>query len=368
MTLKTNAVIISVAVIILSIAFVVLPKEDFSENENRSLADFPEFSFEDILNGDYMSDITAYLSDRFPFRNTFVEVKNYFEIEVLRSKYVNNIFIGKDGFFIEDYKKPENSDRIIGNMNKFQDSINVKADFMLVPTQVSIYSDRLPEFASPLSQLKTIDEYYSRLNMNCIDVYDILISNKNKEQLYYKLDHHWTTDGAYYAYVEYCKAKGFVPVNRDEYSVEEIDNFKGTIYSKLNYENSYTNKGEKIKVYNKDFDLTVNYDGKESNSLYNMDYADKKDKYSLFLNNINSFVEITNNKAKNDRTLVIAKDSYANSMIPFLVNHYSKIYVFDTRSYKEPISEFINKNNVDDVLILYNVNTIDNDTGINAIY
>lgn len=368
MTLKINSIIISAIVIFFTASFIFLPKSDFSESENRSLADFPGFDVEEILGGDYMSDITEYLSDHFPYRNKFVSVKNDFEIEILKSKYVNNIYIGKDGYFIEDYNKPENSDKIINTLNKFQNNISVKADFMLIPTQISIYEDKLPKFASPVSQLKTIDKYYSNLDMNCIDVYDTLMANKDNEKLYYRLDHHWTTDGAYYAYVQYCSEKGFSPVNRDEYTVEKIKNFKGTIYSKLNYDNAYTYEGEEIKVYNKDFDLNVNYDGEEINSLYNMDYANKKDKYSLFLNNINSFIEITNKNIKEERSLVIVKDSYANSMVPFLVNHYSKIYVFDPRSYKEPISEFINNNNVDDVLVLYNVNTIDSDTGINAIY
>lgn len=366
MTLKINAVIITLTVIFFTAAFIVMPKDYFSENENRSLATFPELDFEEIFSGEDMASVSEYLTDHFPFRDTFVRGKTDFEINVLKSKYVNNIFVGNDGYYIEDYLKPENTEKIIDNLNEFQESINVKADFMLVPTQVSIYSDKLPQYASPISQLKTIKEYYSSVNMNCIDVYDILKANKDNEQLFYKLDHHWTTDGAYYAYTEYCNKKGLVPVSRNEYKTEIIKDFRGTIYSKLNY--SGLDRGEDIKIYNKDFDLSVNYDGKESNSLYNMEYASKKDKYSIFLNNINSFIEITNNDTESEKSLVLVKDSYANSMVPFLVNHYKKIYVFDTRSYKMAVSDFINENNVDDVLLVYNVNTIDSDTGINAIY
>lgn len=364
--LKFNAIIFSIAVISFSLFFIALPKESFSENENRSLADFPKLDIEEVLSGEDMADISAYLCDHFPLRDKFVAIKSDFEIDVLKSKYVNNIFISKDDYFIEDYLKPLNSDKIINNLNKFQENIKVKADFILAPTQVSVYEDKLPKFASPLSQLKTIDKYYSELNMNCIEVYDSLMNHRNNEKLYFKLDHHWTMDGAYYAYVEYCNAKGFTPVSRNEYSVSSVKDFKGTIHSKLNYDK--IKLGEEIKLYNKEFNLKVKYDGVESNSLYNMEYADKKDKYSIFLNNINSFVEITNEDVENNRSLAIAKDSYANAMLPFLVNHYNKIYVFDTRSYRESLSEFVNNNNVDDVLILYNVNTIDSDTGVNGIY
>lgn len=373
---KLNAIIISALILIVTISFFVDPDDSFSVNENRALTDFPEFSFESVFDGEYMENLSTYLTDQFPMRKGAVKLKNHILIDVLNSKYVNNIFIGKEGYFIEDYKRPQNTDKIIANLNKFQDSINIKTDVMLVPTQVTIYEDKLPDYASPLSQLKEIDKYYSMLNMNTIDLYDVLMSNRSNkisddgtyEQLFYKLDHHWTSDGAYYAYAAYCAQKGFEPVSRSEYTVKEVDNFKGTIYSKLNYDNEYTQNGETIKVYEKPMNISVKYDGKESTSLYNMEYADKKDKYSLFLNNINSFVEITNNDIKSDRSIVIIKDSYANSMIPFLVNHYKNIYVFDTRSYGESVSQFINENKVDDVLLLYNMNTIDTDTGINAIY
>ncbi|MDO5388978.1 MAG: DHHW family protein [Clostridia bacterium] len=366
MTLKINAVIITAVIIIFTVLFFVLPKDEFSENENRSLAGLPQLDWEEMLSGEDLSDISDYITDHFPFRETFVRGKTAFEIEVLKMKYVNGIYIGNDGYYIEDYVKPENTEKIIDNINEFAANINVKADFMLVPTQVSIYNDKLPQYAQPLSQLKTIEKYYSSVNANCINVYDTLTEHKDNEQLFYKLDHHWTMDGAYYAYVEYCRSKGFTPVSRDEYSVEIIKDFRGTIYSKINY--SALNYGEDMKIYNKAFDLNVVYDGRESNSVYNMEYANKKDKYSIFLNNINSFIEITNNDIDSDRSLVLTKDSYANSMVPFLLNHYKKIYVFDTRSYKGAVSDFVNENNVDDVLILYNVNTIDTDTGVNIIY
>jgi len=39
---------------------------------------------------------------------------------------------------------------------------------------------------------------------------------------------------------------------------------------------------------------------------------------------------LTNETAGSDRELALIKDSYANSMVPFLAHHYKKIYVFDT--------------------------------------
>ena len=97
------------------------------------------------------------------------------------------------------------------------------------------------------------------------------------------------------------------------------------------------------------------------------EYLEKKDKYSYFLNNQNSFVEVHNENAQSPRTLAVVKDSYANCMISFLAEHFSTIYVFDTRFYRNKVTDFINENNVSDVLFLYNMHTIDTDTGINTI-
>ena len=55
--------------------------------------------------------------------------------------------------------------------------------------------------------------------------------------------------------------------------------------------------------------------------------------------------------------------------MPFLAHHYRKIYVFDTRYYRDGPSSFLEEHSdITDVLILYNMNTLDSDTGIRGIY
>ena len=136
--------------------------------------------------------------------------------------------------------------------------------------------------------------------------------------------------------------------------------------------NDYSRKGDEITIYtNPTDDLTVRYIDTEetSDSLYNMEYLEKKDKYSMFLDNLHTLIEITNENAESEDVLVLIKDSYANSMVPFLTTHYQKIYVFDTRYYKQGPSKFIDEHpEVTDVLLLYNMNTLDTDTGIRGIY
>ncbi len=197
----------------------------------------------------------------------------------------------------------------------------------------------------------------------------------------YVTDHRKLVEGVLYCYENFStdcfcvisdpmRETGFTPIDLEELEAETAaENFCGTIYSKVN---DYSQKGDMITIYRNPADnLTVFYeDTKESfHSLYNLEYAEKKDKYSLFLNNLHSLIEITNENAESERELVLIKDSYANSMVPFLAHHFQKIYVLDTRYYKWGPSTFIKEHQgVTDVLILYNMNTLDTDLGIRAIY
>ena len=219
-------------------------------------------------------------------------------------------------------------------------------------------------------QMETAQEIYRISGLSPIDCSAELLAYQGGEPLYYRTDHHWTTYGAYIGYLAYCRETGLEPVNLEDLEAKTVtEDFKGTIYSKVN---DYTRSGEPITVYENPKDrLTVYYeDTKETtDSLYNLDYVEQKDKYSLFLNNLHPLVEITNEAADTDRELVVIKDSYANSMVPFLAHHFKKLYVFDTRYYKWGPSSFIGEHpGVTDVLILYNMNTLDTDLGVRGIF
>ena len=48
---------------------------DFSESENRVLAQFPKLSVATIANGSFMKDFETYLTDQFPFRDGVISLK-----------------------------------------------------------------------------------------------------------------------------------------------------------------------------------------------------------------------------------------------------------------------------------------------------
>lgn len=358
------AVTISILTLLFGIFFFICEKKDFSETENRYLADFPKYSFESLQSGRYIEKLEDYLTDHFPLRDIMMSLKTE-TYKLLGIKEINEVYIGKDGYLIEQFKKIKNLDRISNIINKFQDKLGFKVDVMFVPTSVSVNKDKLPNYAINDDQIGAIKEFYSKLNTNNIDVYSSLIENKNNYQLYYKLDHHWTTFGAYIAYLEYCKINDIAPIT--DYQINEVTKeFYGTLYSKTN---DYSLKADSIHTFDvKNSDYKVIYDNeKETNTLYEESYLSKKDKYSYFLDNNHSIIEITNNKLNNDKEILIIKDSYANSFVPFIVNHYESTYVIDPRYYKLSISEFIKEKQISNVLFLYNMNTINDDLGIVSV-
>lgn len=400
--------IITAFILCFSVWCLVAPKQTFSENENRALASWPVYSFDTLKDGSYMSGIQTYLSDHFPLRDPFMTLKTKYEMLTGREE-INDIYLAKDGYYIEAYKTPKQQKKIITQFQKLQDAITTGAKenvrVMLVPTAISTYNTKLPNCAPDrgvLRQVDTMNEIYAALpNMQKVDAWSALQTAAAQENtdrplasgdadgaqpvanagdadrdtsaadgLYYHTDHHWTTHGAYVGYQAYCSAAGLSPIPEADFQKTCVTtDFHGTIFSKLH---DSTVPGDAITLYKYPANqLTVSYPdtGEVTDTLYNRDYLAQKDKYSMFLNNLHPLVEITNASADSDRQLVLIKDSYANSMVPFLVNHYQKIYVFDTRYYRFGPSSFINEHpEVTDVLLLYNMNTIDTDLGVGGIF
>ena len=364
---KLITVLVVLLVLILNICFIFSKKKDFSELENRYLEEKPKFKISELFSGDYIKNMENYLNDHFPLRNTFMKIKTKTD-KILGKKEINNIYLGKE-YLLERYNKPNNSDKIIKKLDYFYNELNyVNINLMLVPTSISLYNDKLPMFSYTEDELKEINYIYDNIKFNSINVYDIIKENSKYYQMYYKLDHHWTTYAAYYAYQLYCENNNIEYINLNKFNIEKVtDDFKGTLYSKV-LDDSY--EPDSIYLFSLDnTDYTVEYldTKKTTNSLYELSYLDKKDKYSLFLDNNHSMIKITNNNLKNNKKLVVIKDSYANSMIPFLTNHYKEVIVIDPRYYKKSIISYIKDNNIKDVLILYNIININTDKGILSI-
>ena len=357
MKIKDKIILITISIIIITIIniFIFNKKVYYSENEFRYLTKLNDITFETIINRKTMDNIEEYLSDHFPFREEFIKLKNRIDL-LMGNKKINGVYI-TDKYLIEEYKEYENIEEFINTINIFKDNNkDIKINLMVVPTSISINGKYLSNYSKTNNQIDDIKYIYENTNTINIDVYKTL--SKSKKQVYYYTDHHWTTYGAMKAYQE------FVNNDKDLELKKVSSSFQGTIYSKV----LMSDIKDEIYIYEPDYELLVTYDlGNQKikkDTMYNMSYLKKKDKYSLFLDNNNPLITIENKSIDNDKNILVIKDSYANSFIPFLTNDYEFIHVIDPRFYTNNITEYIKNNDINEVLILYNINTLNDDTGV----
>ncbi|MGN0166157.1 MAG: DHHW family protein [Lachnospiraceae bacterium] len=344
----------------------VFKDREFSEDENRYLKQCPEISVEGIVEGKYQEELKEYLSDQAAFRDDFMRLYAIAQKGMGKNEY-NGVYLCKNDRLIEVYKTPEKTEYINDKLKKAVDNTDAHCMLMLVPTAITIYDEELPWGAGENNAQAQVKDYiYLNSGMDCIDVWTAFEDNKDNVNLYYKTDHHWTTEGAYIAYEEFCKQEGFTPVSKDEFEIVDVsDSFYGTIYSKAL---TAYQPADTITAYKQDMSgITVTYQSGEG-ELYAEEYLEKKDKYAYFLNGNQSIITIENTNVDNGKVLLVVKDSYANCFVPFLINHYEKIVVLDTRYYRMGVTTTAEEIGATDILFLFNLNTLDTDTAVAGIY
>ncbi|MCC0567026.1 hypothetical protein HN020_07835 [Brevibacillus borstelensis] len=347
------------------------PTREFSESENRMLEQLPSFSLEKGMNGTFTAHFEKYLSDQFVFRDFWIGVKSEAD-RLMGKKESNGVYVGKDGFLIQKFGKPEDGDleEKAEAINGFAKSLpGLHTYMMLVPTAASVLEEKLPAHVTGDEERTYMEKVKEALSKDIafVDVYPALRSKK-EEYLYYKTDHHWTTRGAYYAYQELGKQMGFTPRMQADFRIERAtDDFYGSLFSKSGFRHVLP---DSIDLYlpKDDEAYSVEYasEKRSTHSLYERENLKKKDKYTVFLNGNHPLIKITTGSG-DGKKLVVVKDSYANCFLPFLTAHFEEIYVVDLRYYEDRLDELIQENHITDVLLLYNVNTFLEDPSIKEL-
>ena len=101
-------------------------------------------------------------------------------------------------------------------------------------------------------------------------------------------------------------------------------------------------------------------------TLYDTSKLKEKDKYAMFLGGNSGLIDIRTTADSTDRLLIV-KDSYANSLMPFLMPYYREIFMVDPRYYYGDIHEIMENNKITSVLFLYNGNTFVEDNSISGV-
>lgn len=344
--------------------------KNFSENENRSLALFPHFSLSALADGSFTEDFESWMSDQFPLRDFSISLKTAFD-RLIGKREENRVYIGENGFLFDF--TPELNEELLDEKSRlikvFLDENNDKKQmFMLIPTATSVYGEHLPEGINSEKADAALEKVSASLKSKKLimpDVKDILLKAKEKGNLlYYKTDHHWTTDAAYEIFL-YTQKKWKLDksgVKYDFYTVS--DSFEGTLSSRSGVHGTY----DTVKIClpeNSEASYIVNFEAeqKKTVSLFDKDKLTQKNKYEVFLGGNYGKVSIKTTAA-NGKSLLLIKDSYANCFIPMLTPHFEEIVVVDPRYMTESIRDVTEEHSFTHILFLYNINTFIEDKAL----
>lgn len=364
--------IFALILIFVFIANIITPIRKFSEKENRVLSSRPQFNVSQIISGRYEEKYETYVNDQFIFRDFWITLKASAD-RFLGKVEANGVLLGKKRHLIEMFTTPSEktvkttTDSMVSFAKNHSD---IEQYALIAPNAVSVLSKYLPANAPVADQNKYLDSLKKTLTdagVNFVDVRDTLKKHSD-EELYYYTDHHWTTSAAYYAF----KTLGTeLEIDPGKYKYKRVPvsfSFQGTLSAKSGF---LSGKKEELDVYlpeNEDEvpQSVVNYvdEQKKSASFFATENLKTRDKYAIFFNGNHSQIKIST-AVDNNETLLIFKDSYANSLVPFLAPHYHTIIMVDPRYYYGDIEQLIESENVNKILYLYNANTFFSDTTLN---
>jgi len=352
---------------------IIVPNKEKSVQENRMLATKPKFRLSSLISGDYDEKFEAYMDDQFVGRDMWRKLKVTVD-RICGSRLENGVYIGRNGQLLEQIEVADENHlaaniKAIKSFSESQKKIPVR--MMLVPDAANVLNHSLPALAKPEDQTQMFSMVRKDLgdSVEWIDVSTEL--NKHKtEKIYYKTDHHWTTLGAFYAFQAATPSLGIEGDLSGKYVSHAVSNsFNGMLASK-----SGVNLGEKeqIDIYvptEEDTDLIIDYvdEGKRSTSLYDSSKLKEKDQYTVFLGGNSSLLDIRTVSTSTKRLLLV-KDSFANSFIPFLTPYYREIVVVDPRYYSGTINDLMDSYRISEVLFLYSGNTFFKDNNISGVF
>lgn len=331
----------------------------YSPVEKRELQTRPEISITKVLDGRFQKKYESYLRDQFPGRDHWVSFQTDMELFMGKNE-IHNVYIGKNHYLLEHYTEkefdPQQISKNLQALEKFVGKAKQNADVhvMMVPTKSWILREKLPAFAPHYKEQKFYDALQQKLEKEdvLISVEPVLDAHK-EEEIYYRTDHHWTTLGAWYAYEQYTKAVGgdLQRAQRKKKFRCISKDFYGTTYAKINY----ARQADKIEIYEPADKLRVVYNmgEKKTKTLYDFSFLKTADQYSVFTGGNQAVLEITGG-IKNGKTLLLIKDSFANSILPFLAEDYEKLVVVDLRQLNVSGDRLLEMFSPTDILILYN--------------
>lgn len=394
---------------------------EFSETENRKLKSFPRITISGLLDGSFTTQLREYYADTFPGRESLLEsntsLNAFYYFSGLASEDDTQLVVNFDsnaaqgGEALQDptatageTQAPQQTEEGLPKQTEPAAPAEQLGNVILVGNRAMdvpvANGDRIREYAAAVtaiadllgSDVKTFSmpvpnaaEFYAGSDWNSgaysqkamfdlckeslgpnvtfVDAYATLAKHTD-EYIYFRTDHHWTHQGAYYAYTALCEAAGFTAEPQSKFDTGQWDNFVGSMYTYIaNYPQSSILKENPDTVYywkpyvnceTYYYSNTALTDGVLMGTICVVgDHVDNK--YLTFMGGDHPVTIVTTDV--NGPCILVLKESYGNALISWLTSHYSKIILIDPREYFDKNSDidlaaFAKEQGVDQCLVI----------------
>ena len=350
------------------------PKRAESELERRPLAQFPDFSFSSLVKNEWTAKYGEYTKDQVIVRDSWLKAQSLCESLLFRKEEIGGAMIGKnDALFTKMFALTPTEEKLLQKnttlVQQFIEKFPGQVTFLLAPSSSVINAEELPANTPMLDENARLDTIFSTVGeANSLDLREPFTAAKDDVQLYYDTDHHWTIYGAYLAYQQFCQMRGLTPMEVSESDYTTVPGFYGTTYSKALYWKSkpdtiaYLDLPNAMTVWNVSptFELTENFTA----TMYDKSKLETGDKYAMFLYGNNGYSTI---EGDGEGSILVVKDSYANSFIPYLTANYARIGVIDPRGFGLSVADFAQQEGYDEVLLLFNFQSFKESTFLSCL-
>lgn len=350
------------------------PKRAESELERRPLAQFPDFSFSSLVKNEWTAKYGEYTKDQVIVRDSWLKAQSLCESLLFQKEEIGGAMIGKnDALFTKMFALTPTEEKLLQKnttlVQQFIEKFPGQVTFLLAPSSSVINAEELPANTPMLDENARLDTIFSAVSeADSLDLRDSFTAAKDDIQLYYDTDHHWTSYGAYLAYQQFCQMRGLTPMEVTESAYTTVPGFYGTTYSKALYWKSkpdtiaYRDLPNAMTVWNVSptFELTENFTA----TMYDKSKLETGDKYAMFLYGNNGYSTI---EGDGEGSILVVKDSYANSFIPYLTANYARIGVIDPRGFGLSVADFAQQEGYDEVLLLFNFQSFKESTFLSCL-
>ena len=350
-------------VVIFGVGVVLRPHVDFSEEENRALAD--RIAVEDVDEID--AELSAFYTDQFPWRLRFTAVKARAE-RLLGKQENNGVLFGAEGAL---FPRTELRNETILRQNldafgAFREQMagrGIPVSLLAVPRSADVMTERLPLLYRRAYD-PSLPERIADAGEGVILPTEIL---RMAVEPYYKTDHHWTTEGAYLAYTALMAEWGMVAYPSEFFQKEVVSRrFRGTAYSSAG---GSTASADTVVLYRYDGDgdllVTNSATGEVRRGFYDREAVGRKDVYEVFMGGNFGRLTVVAESGEKPRLLLV-KDSFANAMIPFLALHFD-LTVVDLRYDRAPLSKLLESGEFSRILVLWGADTLATDGSLGRL-